>query len=140
MTRDRFLELAEAYGGAVARWPAAEREAAATLMAAEPEFVRQSLAAADRLDAVLGAWAPLSVPHGLREAVIAAAPVARPRRGLRAWLLGAGVGAGLAGACAAGLVFGVALSGTLSAPTDAPEAVSAAMAGYDDLSETAEGA
>ena len=70
MTRDRFLELAEAYGGAVARWPAAEREAAATLMAAEPEFVRQSLAAADRLDAVLGAWAPLSVPHGLREAVI----------------------------------------------------------------------
>ena len=80
MTRDRFLELAEAYGGAVARWPAAEWEAAATLMAAEPEFARQ------------------------------------------------------------GLVFGVALSGTLSAPTDAPEAVSAAMAGYDDLSETAEGA
>ena len=76
-----FLELAEAYGGAVARWPAAEREAAATLMAAEPEFVRQSLAAADRLDAVLGAWAPLSVPHGLREAVIARAAQEEAARG-----------------------------------------------------------
>lgn len=140
MTRDRFLELADAHGGAVARWPAAEREAAATLMAAEPEFARQSLAAADRLDAVLDAWAPLSASHGLREAVIAAAPVARPRRGLRAWLLGAGVGAGLAGACAAGLVLGVALSGNLTAPNDAPEAISAAMASFDDLSETSEGA
>lgn len=140
MTRDRFLELADAHGGAVARWPAAEREAAATLMVAEPEFARQSLAAADRLDAVLDAWAPLSASHDLREAVIAAAPVARPRRGLRAWLLGAGVGAGLAGACAAGLVIGVALSGNVTAPNDAPEAISAAMAGYDDLSETSEGA
>ena len=140
MTRDRFLELAGAHGGAVARWPAAEREAAAILMAAEPEFARQSLAEADRLDAALDLWAPFSVPQGLRDAVIAAAPLARPRRGPRAWLLGAGVGAGLAGACAAGLVFGVVLSGSLSAPSDAAEAVSAAMTGYADLSETTEGA
>ena len=140
MTRDRFLELAAAHGGAVARWPAAEREAAAALMAAEPAFAHEALAAADRLDSALDAWAPLAVSHDLREAVIAAAPIARPRRGLRAWLLGAGVGAGLAGACAAGLAFGVALSGNLSSATEAPEAVSAVMTGYDDLSETSEGA
>ena len=140
MTRDRFLELADAHGGAVARWPADEREAAAVVMAAEPDFAREALDAAARLDTALDAWAPMSVGHELREAVIAAAPIARPRRGLGAWLLGAGVGAGLAGACAAGLAFGVALSGNLTSATDAPEAVSAAMSGYDDLSETSEGA
>ena len=138
MRRERFLELEEAYGGAVARWPDAEREAAAALMAAEPAFAREALTEADRLDAVLDAWAPLAAPHGLREAVIAAAQPAR--RGVRAWLLGAGVGAGLAGACAAGLVFGVALSGGLSSVSEVPEALSAAMSGYDDLSETSEGA
>lgn len=140
MTRERFLELADAHGGAVARWPAEVREAAAALMAAEPDFARRALGEADRLDTVLDAWAPLSVSHGLREAVIAAAPAHRPRGGLRAWLLGAGIGAGLAGACAAGLAFGVALSGNLAAATDAPEAVSAAMSGYDDLADTSEGA
>ncbi|MES2724275.1 MAG: hypothetical protein V4656_14065 [Pseudomonadota bacterium] len=140
MTRERFLELADAYGGGVAHWPAADREAAAALMAAEPDFARQVLADADRLDAVLDAWAPLSVPHGMREAVMAAAPAARSRWSPRTWLLGAGVGAGLAGACAAGLVFGVALSANLSSATEAPAALSAAMVGYDDLPETSEGA
>lgn len=140
MTRDRFLELADAHGGVVARWPSAEREAAAILMVAEPDFARIVLAAADRLDATLDAWSPLAVSHDLRRAVIAAAPAPRARRGLRAWLLGAGVGAGLAGACAAGLAFGVALSGNLTTAVDAPEAVSAAMTGYDDLSEASEGA
>lgn len=140
MTRERFLELADAHGGAVARWPAEVREAAAALMAAEPDFARRALEQADRLDAVLDAWVPLSVSHGLREAVIAAAPAPRRRGGLRAWLLGAGVGAGLASACAAGLALGVALSGELAAATDAPEAVSAAMNAYDDLADSSEGA
>ncbi|WP_310542779.1 hypothetical protein [Phenylobacterium sp.] len=139
MTRERFLELAEAHGGSTARWPAAERDAAAALMAAAPDFARQALAGADRLDAVLDTWAPLSVPYGMREAVIAAAPTVRARWSPRTWLLGAGVGAGLAGACVAGLVFGVALSVNLSSATDAPEALSAAMIGYDDLPETSEG-
>ncbi|MES2340924.1 MAG: hypothetical protein V4597_04555 [Pseudomonadota bacterium] len=140
MTRERFLQLADAHGGAVARWPAEVREAAAALMAAEPDFARQALEQADRLDAILDAWAPLSLSHDLREAVVAAAPRPRRGRGLRAWLLGAGVGAGLAGACAAGLVVGVVLSGNLAGASDAPEAVSAAMTGYDDLADTIEGA
>nr|QQZ49611.1 hypothetical protein JKL49_22275 [Phenylobacterium glaciei] len=74
MTRDRFLELADAHGGAVARWPADEREAAAVLMAAEPDFAREALDAAARLDMALDAWAPMSVGHDLRQAVIAAGP------------------------------------------------------------------
>ncbi|WP_340646835.1 hypothetical protein [Phenylobacterium sp.] len=140
MTQERFLELADAHGGTVARWPAAEREAAATLMAAAPDFAQRVLAGADQLDGVLDAWAPFSVSHALNRAVIDGAPTIHPRRSLRTWLLGAGVGAGLAGASAAGLAFGVALSGNLASTTDAPEAVSAAMTGYDDLFETSEGA
>ena len=139
MTRERFQELAQAYGGAVARWPPAEREAAATRMAADPDFARETLATADGLDAVLDAWRPLVASQALRDAVIAGAPSARRGPGLRAWLLRAGVGAGLAGACAAGLGFGVVVSGDLTAALDAPEAVSAAMNGYDDLADTSEG-
>lgn len=139
MTHERFQELAEAHGGAVARWPGAEREAASALMVAAPDFAREVLARADRLDGVLDAWAPLRVPRTLQAAVIAAAPAARPVWNLRTWLLGAGVGAGLAAACAAGLAVGMVLSGSFATNTYAPEAVSAAMTGYD-LSETSEGA
>ena len=54
MTEDRFLELAEAYGGEIARWPAAER-AAAEAFAAEPRRSWPSalLGAERRLDALL---------------------------------------------------------------------------------------
>ena len=56
MTRDRFQALAETYGGAVVRWPAAERDAALALAAAEPDFARAVLARAESLDAILDAW------------------------------------------------------------------------------------
>ena len=68
MTRERFEDLAEIYGGDIARWPAAERDAAALLMAAEPEFAKAALAAPADLDAVLDAWAPMAVSHQLRGA------------------------------------------------------------------------
>lgn len=132
MTRDRFEDLAEIYGGDVARWPAAERDAAALLMAAEPDFAKAALAAPANLDAVLDAWGPTPVSHQLREAVIAAAPVARARRGVRGWFWGAGLGAGLAAACAAGLVVGVRLSDVVVQQEDT---VSAALSGYDDLAD-----
>ena len=61
MTHERFEILAHAYGGDIARWPAAERDAAALLMAAEPEFARIVLADAGELDAALDLWAPLAV-------------------------------------------------------------------------------
>lgn len=138
MTPERFESLAEAHGGDVTRWPAAEREAAAALMIAQPAFARDVLTAAAMLDAALDAWAPMAVTHELRERVIAAAPAARRRSRLAAWFWGAGLSAGLAAACAAGLAVGVALY-DVSQPD---EAVSAVLAGYDDLSiaDTGEGA
>ncbi len=132
MTRERFEDLAEIYGGDIARWPAAERDAAALLMAAEPDFAKAALAAPANLDAVLDAWAPLSVSHQLREAVIASAPVPRARHGVRGWFWRAGLGASLAGACAAGLVVGVRLSEVVVQQEDT---VSAALGGYDDLAD-----
>lgn len=139
MTRERFEDLAEIYGGDIARWPAAERDAAALLMAAEPDFAKAALAAPADLDALLDAWTPLPVSPQLREAVIASAPANRTRGGVRGWFWRAGLGAGLAAACAAGLVVGVRLSDAAAAQEDT---VSAALSGYDDLSDvvTGEGA
>ncbi len=133
MTHERFEILAHAYGGDIARWPAAERDAAALLMAAEPEFARIVLAAAGELDAALDLWAPLAATATLREAVVASAPAPRRRWGLNAWFLRAGVGAGLAAACAAGLVVGVMLSDFTQA-TASDDTVSAVLSNYDDLS------
>lgn len=135
MTPERFETLAEAHGGDVARWPDVEREAAAALMIAQPALAQGVLARAATLDAALDAWAPMAVTHDLRERVVAAAPAARR---LSAWFWGAGLSAGLAAACASGLAVGVALY-DVSQPD---EAVSAVLAGYDDLSiaETGEGA
>jgi len=132
MTRERFEDLAEIYGGDIARWPAAERDGAALLMAADPDFAKAALAAPASLDAVLDAWAPLPVSHQLREAVIAGAPAARARSGVRGWFWRAGLGAGLAAACAAGLVVGVRISDVVVQQDDT---VSAALSGYDDLSD-----
>lgn len=138
MTPERFETLADAHGGDVARWPAAEREAASALMIAQPDLVRDVLARASALDAALDAWAPMVVTHELRARVVDAAPARRRPSRLAAWFWGAGAGAGLAAACAAGLAVGVALY-DVSQPD---EAVSAVLAGYDDLyiSETGEGA
>ncbi len=131
MNRDRFEALAEAFGGSVARWPAAEREAAAALMAAEPDFARAVLAQAETLDAALDAWPRLTMGHDLREAVIAQAGQSRARSGLRGWVWGASAGAGLAAACAAGLVMGVALYGRQAPAATSDEPISAVMASYD---------
>lgn len=131
MTHERFEILAQAYGGNVARWPAGERDAAALLIAQEPQFARAVLAQAAELDHALDAWAPLQVTHALREAVIASAR--RPRgRGLSGWFWRAGLGAGLAAACAAGLIVGVRMSDVVSVQSE--ETISAALGNYDDLS------
>jgi hypothetical protein len=132
MTHERFEALAEAYGGDVARWPAAEREDAALLMAQAPDFTSAVLARTAALDGVLDRWRPLPVSHALSEAVIAAAPAARGHAGLRGWFWRAGVGAALAGACAAGLVVGVKLSDAVQRQTE--ETISASLSINEDLS------
>jgi len=125
MTPERFEALAEAYGGDVARWPDAEREAAAAWMAAEPMRAGEILARAGDLDAVLAAYAPPRAMPGLAERIAAGAP--RPRARWTGWLLPAGMGAGLAAACAAGLMLGA----QLGAPADEPDAVIAAISDED---------
>ena len=109
MTNERFEALAETFGGDVARWPFDVREAAALLMAAEPQFTQAALARADRLDAALDAWRPAAASAGLAERIVAAAPKARAPS-WTGWLSPAALGAGLAAACAAGVMVGVTVS------------------------------
>lgn len=113
MTPKRFETLAEAYGGDVARWPEADREAAAALMAAEPAWAETILARAGELDTALAAYALPKAPLDLADRIAAAAPLvpARPAPPRwMGWLLPVGMGAGLAAACAAGVVMGAVLS------------------------------
>jgi len=100
MEAKRFAALAEAYGGALHRWPRAE-QAAATLFAESAEG-RAVLERAGRLDAVLDRHrveAPRPALHGA--IVVAAAARLRQGRRRRLWWLGFGLaGIGLAGAVA----------------------------------------
>lgn len=135
MNRERFEQLAQAYGGAIARWPASERDGAALLMAAEPDFARAVLAEADRLDAALDAFALTPASRALREAIVAAAPQARPRRLGIGWLLPAGLGAGLAAVLAAGIMVGAQLSEASGGAGDAAASASLADLDISGLSE-----
>ncbi|WP_293901562.1 hypothetical protein [Phenylobacterium sp.] len=118
MTPERFETLAEAYGGDVARWPDAEREAAAQAMAARPAWAQAALARAGDLDAALDAYGPPRAAAGLMDRIVADAPT--PRRAWRwtGWLAPAGLGAGLAAACAAGMILGARLSTPAIPETD----------------------
>lgn len=111
MTLERFQSLAEAFGGSIARWPAAEQDAAYALLATDPDAGGDVLAAARDLDEHLDAAGRFSPSQALRHSIIEAAPRARaPRPAFQRWLTGAGVGVGLAAATAAGLVIGVGVS------------------------------
>ncbi|TPG46521.1 hypothetical protein [Sphingomonas glacialis] len=100
LTLARFQELADAYGGVVARWPEQHRDAAMAL-AAHPA-AREILDAASALDGALDAWRVASPSLLLRDGVIAGAPV--PTRKImtkaRLWWSGIGLAAALAGATA----------------------------------------
>lgn len=136
MTRDRFEALAQAYGGDVSRWPAAEREAVAAWMAARPDEASTILAAAGDLDALLHAWTPAPISHALRDRVIAAAPAPR-RPSAWSWIRGLSFSAGLAAACAAGLAVGVVLTAPDAAPPAGADLVGAALADYGDVLDAA---
>jgi len=107
MTEERFAALAEAYGGEIGRWPEAERFAASTFAAAHPLDAQRLLTPERQLDRVLEA-APLAAPSAaLRQAVIAAGPLARAAGQAWRWITGVGLGLGLSAACAAGVVVGL---------------------------------
>jgi hypothetical protein len=110
--KQRFEDLAGAYGGDIARWPAAVRDEAALLATAEPEFARAVLTAEGALDAALDEAPRAPASSALFEQIVAAAPPLRRRKSWRMWIAPAGLSAGLAAATAAGLLAGAQLSWT----------------------------
>ena len=126
MTVSRFAALADAYGGDIGRWPAAERTPANQMLAGS-EAARTMLAAAQHLDAALSRLAPpppASVPLKDRVAALRPAPAHRARNRsnrprlarfgyLRLALFGRGLA--FAAAAAAGIWGGILL-----APARAP--------------------
>lgn len=108
MNSARFATLAEAFGGDVSRWPARERDAAADLMLASPDWASRVLAEAAALDAQLTSLAAPPGVIGLAQRIAASAPVPRTV-GWLAWILPVGMGVGLAAASVAGLAIGLQL-------------------------------
>lgn len=100
MDAGRFAALADAYGGALHRWPPAEQ--AAAVLFAETEQGRAILRRAGRLDAMLDRHRVEAPGAALHRAVVArAATEVRQERRRRFWWLGFGLaGVGLAGAVA----------------------------------------
>ena len=111
MTKDEFQQLAETYGGEIARWPQWEREDAALFAAQEPAFAQAMLAREASLDAALDALPRTPASREVYDRILADAPAERRRRRpWRLWLAPASVGAALASVAAAGLILGVQLS------------------------------
>jgi hypothetical protein len=131
VTKERFEELAEAYGGDIVRWPAALREEAALLVVSEPDFARRVLGRAAGLDAALDELPRPTATSQLFDRIVGSAPAARRRR---LWLAPAGLAAALAGVAACGLVLGVQLGGRSAANAEASSQVLADL----DVSAIAE--
>jgi hypothetical protein len=131
MDATRFAALAEAHGGAIARWPAAEQDAAYGWLAEAPDLAQAVLNEAQALDEMLRAVRPPSPSAALRDHILALAPQprapVRPAGRLWRWLAGAGVGAALAASCAGGVAVGIGLTAA-SPPAVSPAAPQEAMA------------
>ncbi|MHB8283307.1 MAG: hypothetical protein ACYDD1_01385 [Caulobacteraceae bacterium] len=110
MTLERFCELAESYGGAIARWPQAERPPAEALLQEVPELSMIVARERDLDDLLFGSTIP-SPPAALARRIIAQAPQpkAEPSGALRRWLSGLAAMGVLASGAAVGAAV-VALS------------------------------
>jgi len=123
MAVGRFEDLAETYGGDIARWPEGEREAARALLAIEAVRLGPVLSAAAQLDRLLDLAPAQSPDAALIGRLISAAP--QPAAAGRRWIAGLGAAFGLSAAAFAGVVVGVAVE---RAPRmDAPMAVAVAV-------------
>lgn len=109
MTEDRFLALAEAYGGDIGLWPADERAAAQAFAADHPE-ADQVLQRERRLDAAMDAHVASPPTAHVRQRIIDGAPAALGAGRIWRWLTGAGLGLGLAAACTCGVAAGMTLA------------------------------
>jgi anti-sigma-K factor RskA len=115
MTQERLRAVIESYGTSAARWPEAERAAAAALLAASAE-ARTLVTEAAPLDELLDAVPAITPTSAMRAAILAGAPRAKARWGdgwrgligeLGGWRLAGGV-------LAASLVLGIVSGGWLS--------------------------
>ena len=73
MKLDRFAAIVEAYGGAPARWPEAERAAALAMMKVSPEAQRLA-EEAEALDSLLDMPETAPATRELQDRILAAAP------------------------------------------------------------------
>jgi hypothetical protein len=119
MSLERFEDLAEIYGGEIARWPEGEREAARALLAMNPRRLKPALAAAAHLDRLLDLAPAQSPDAALLGSLIAAAP--QPVASARRWIAGLGAALGLSAAALAGVAVGVAMGRPI--PVETPVAV-----------------
>ena len=108
MTIDRLRTILEAYGAAPERWPEAEREGALALIAQSPE-ARAAVAAAQALDATLGAYAN-PAENAINPLKLVATITAQPQRPQAKTPARITIGwpnfAGLAAALVAGFIVG----------------------------------
>ncbi|WP_396595297.1 hypothetical protein [Brevundimonas sp. R86498] len=131
MTEARFVALADAWGGDLQRWPAAEAASAQLWADAHPDAAARALFEARQTDAVLDLVPRLSVSTALRDRVIASAAGA----GLRARTAWPGLrrllwigGAGWVAAACAGVLFGVTLGRDLAIEQQVEQVLDEAVA------------
>ena len=110
MRPERFAAILEAYGAEPRRWPADERQSALEYLMTSQEARRLREDAA-RLDGLLGAVPPVRPSAGLRERILADAPVRASAGQTRI----------VTGALAASLLLGFIAGATLQAPAGAGE-------------------
>jgi hypothetical protein len=107
LSLDRFQELAEAYGGVIARWPLEYRDAA--LRTAATPAATKVIADALALDETLDAWRLAALDTSLGDRILVGAPA--PSRSLavreRFWWSGVCIAATLAGTVAGAAVVAV---------------------------------
>jgi hypothetical protein len=116
LTEARFIELANAYGAVVARWPEAVR-AEAMELAMRPAM-RVVLAEAERLDARLDLWKVEAPSSALRDRIHASHRMPWSRRA-RLWWSGIGIATALAGAAAGSVAASAALPSSHAVSDDA---------------------
>ncbi len=116
MTPARFTELADAYGGVIARWPE-EHRVEAMAMAAKPGM-QAILAQADWLDAQLDDWRVEAPSAALRNRVAATRWIPLSRRA-RIWWSSLGIATALAGAIAGSVTASAAVTFDHSLADDA---------------------
>lgn len=116
LTEKRFIALADAYGGVVARWPEAVRTEAMEM--AKRPAMQAVLAEAERLDARLDLWKVEAPSAALRDRVNASRRMPLSRR-TRLWWAGISIATAMAGAAAGSVAASAALPSDHAVSDDA---------------------